>query len=240
VKALDLTGERFGNLTVIESAGHGSHGRTSWLCRCDCGKEIIVATGDLRCGHTKSCGCSRKGKLIHNLVGKRFGKLVVLAYSGAASRGRTKWECKCDCGNIKIIMADSLSGNKTVSCGCYRKYHRMNPIGVATFNLIFGRYRKDAEDRGYEFSLSEDEFKHLIFSNCAYCGKPPSNLQKNKRNTGDIIYNGIDRVDSSKGYTLDNVVACCKICNRSKRDYTVQEFKDWLKQCCIHLNLMNI
>lgn len=55
-KKLDLTGQRFGKLTVLAPADNiGS--RTAWLCRCDCGQERVVKTCRLRGGHTKSCGC---------------------------------------------------------------------------------------------------------------------------------------------------------------------------------------
>ena len=53
---VDLTGQRYGKLTVVAPAPNvGS--RTAWLCRCDCGRETVVLTHRLRCGHTKSCGC---------------------------------------------------------------------------------------------------------------------------------------------------------------------------------------
>lgn len=55
-KKLDLTGQRFGKLTVLRPAENiGS--RTAWLCRCDCGQETVVRTFHLRCGHTRTCGC---------------------------------------------------------------------------------------------------------------------------------------------------------------------------------------
>lgn len=58
-KYRNLIGEHFHRLTVIERAGsHGS--RACWLCRCECGKEVIVETGDLKSGNTKSCGCLRR------------------------------------------------------------------------------------------------------------------------------------------------------------------------------------
>lgn len=55
-KKLDLTGQRYGKLTVLANAENIGV-RTAWLCRCDCGKETIVRTDRLRNGHTKSCGC---------------------------------------------------------------------------------------------------------------------------------------------------------------------------------------
>lgn len=55
-KKVELTGQRYGRLTVLAPAENiGS--RTAWLCRCDCGRETVVKTCHLRSGHTKSCGC---------------------------------------------------------------------------------------------------------------------------------------------------------------------------------------
>ena len=55
-KKLDLTGQRYGHLTVLAPA-ENTGGRTAWLCRCDCGRETVVKTCHLRGEHTKSCGC---------------------------------------------------------------------------------------------------------------------------------------------------------------------------------------
>lgn len=59
-KMIDLTGRRFGKLTVLEQSGRSNQGRVKWRCRCDCGAEAIVSGTDLRSGQTKSCGCLRK------------------------------------------------------------------------------------------------------------------------------------------------------------------------------------
>lgn len=56
-KLIDLTGQRFGRLTVIKRAQNAKDGKTQWLCRCDCGKETIVRAAPLRRGDSKSCGC---------------------------------------------------------------------------------------------------------------------------------------------------------------------------------------
>lgn len=54
-RRLDPTGQRFGHLTVIEPA-EKLNGRTAWVCQCDCGKQCVVQTKQLRNGHTISCG----------------------------------------------------------------------------------------------------------------------------------------------------------------------------------------
>lgn len=60
-RALDLTGQRFGRLTVLERAANrltaGGETKRQWICRCDCGKQIVASTMNLRKGDTKSCGC---------------------------------------------------------------------------------------------------------------------------------------------------------------------------------------
>ena len=59
-KKLDLTGQQFGKLTVIAPA-ENMNGLTAWLCRCECGKELVVGTNRLRTGRTTHCGCQEKG-----------------------------------------------------------------------------------------------------------------------------------------------------------------------------------
>jgi hypothetical protein len=57
--AVDLTGLRFGRLTVLELAGKDARHTTLWKCRCDCGTEIVCRSTNLRSGCTSSCGCLR-------------------------------------------------------------------------------------------------------------------------------------------------------------------------------------
>lgn len=59
-RLIDLTGQRFGRLTVIKKAP--SNGKTTnarWICKCDCGNEVTVLSTVLRKGQSKSCGCFR-------------------------------------------------------------------------------------------------------------------------------------------------------------------------------------
>lgn len=59
-KAIDMTGQRVGRLTVLERAGSltaGLYTVPAWRCRCDCGNEVIVRGLSLRSGNTTSCGC---------------------------------------------------------------------------------------------------------------------------------------------------------------------------------------
>lgn len=60
-KALDMTGNRFGRLYVLERVEHSPNDTAAyWRCRCDCGQETVVRGTSLRSGVTKSCGCGRR------------------------------------------------------------------------------------------------------------------------------------------------------------------------------------
>lgn len=85
MKLIDLTGQRYGRLTVIKRDGTKGHEPT-WLCRCDCGNERVVIGADLRKGNTTSCGCYAKEvskeTAIKHIAGKNktHGKTGTLIY----------------------------------------------------------------------------------------------------------------------------------------------------------------
>ena len=58
-RLIDLTGQRFGRLVVVERAENSADGRARWLCRCDCGQSKTVLGEHLKKGRTKSCGCAK-------------------------------------------------------------------------------------------------------------------------------------------------------------------------------------
>lgn len=70
---LDITGQRFGRLKAMEF-DHQMGNRAHWRCLCDCGKETIIYLGNLRNGHTQSCGCLRKEILSELLKNNIRGK----------------------------------------------------------------------------------------------------------------------------------------------------------------------
>lgn len=61
-KVIDITGNKYGNLTVLCSAGSNKYGEKMWLCECSCGKFLSIRGSALRSGHTQSCGCLAREK----------------------------------------------------------------------------------------------------------------------------------------------------------------------------------
>ena len=61
------------------------------------------------------------GRTILDLVGKKYGRLVVIEYAYRNPRGKSMWKCKCDCGNTKVVLGTHLTSGHTTSCGCYNE-----------------------------------------------------------------------------------------------------------------------
>ncbi len=112
----DITGRRFGMLTALEPTGETRYGTAVWRCACDCGGEISVPLHQLTAGCRKSCGCLSSHR-IKDLTGRRFGRLIVLAYAGKRD-GMHRWRCLCDCGRETVVGQTPLLSGRTKSCGC--------------------------------------------------------------------------------------------------------------------------
>jgi dCMP deaminase len=87
---------------------------------------------------------------------------------------------------------------------------------------ILNTYKHSAKKRKLSFLLNRKNIIDLIHKECAYCGAKNKNVS-NTRN-GVVTYNGIDRIDSKRGYELSNVIPCCKICNFMKNNLDVSTF----------------
>lgn len=121
MKHINLTGHRFGKMTVLQQSHTDGH-RTFWVCRCDCGKQFVRSADNItsRKDRVQSCGCYRPNRV--DLTGQRFGKIVVVSEESAKGRnGEVNWLCQCDCGNKTVRTTGNLQSNKNriQSCGCF-------------------------------------------------------------------------------------------------------------------------
>lgn len=118
---IDLTGQRFGRLTVLEQ--NVSTKRTSWFCICDCGIKKSVMADALKSGNTSSCGCyqTERVRQTHgsDLTRKVFGRLTAVRLDSYSAKG-SRWLCTCSCGGSIVARIDSLTSGNTASCGCIR------------------------------------------------------------------------------------------------------------------------
>lgn len=113
----DLTDQRFGKLVCIEpTEKRGPSGGVVWRCHCDCGNDCLAVSTQLTSGYKKSCGCLGRPPL-KDWVGKRFGTLEVVAYTGKWN-GHHYWHCRClcGCGRELDVSQSALKSGHTRGC----------------------------------------------------------------------------------------------------------------------------
>ena len=103
---------------------------------------------------------------------------------------------------------DGLCGQCKDCDKTYNKEWKKTP------NAKYINYNNSAKDRGYEFNLSLEEFTSLLNQDCHYCGQEGF---------------GVDRFDNSTGYTSDNCVPCCTMCNKIKSNHDYDDLMEHIE-----------
>lgn len=174
---------------------------------------------------------------MNDLIGKRFNKLIILKRD--YGHKKMKFLCRCDCGKEKIIRKDHLLSNSTKSCGCssaesrrttLKKRNYISPLfrsdNYGAKSTLFKRYVWQIKNKIPINTITLEEFIIVATGNCDYCGKGPDKLVRNGNHRSQLLYTGVDRKDSNKGYNPDNVVTCCTSCNIIKNNLlTYEEMK---------------
>ena len=166
------------------------------------------------------------------MVGKTIGSITVLSLDEAKPiilKGHKSWEyyitVKCNrCNKVFTTTWKNFrasSKNKCKACkfckGSYMIEARTIETGLTKHERKrIAAIKAGAKNRNIEFCLTDIQVKDLLSKTCIYCGKEHAD--------------GIDRVDSLKGYTIENCVPCCQYCNRMKSDYSLEFFKNHIKQ----------
>ncbi len=161
-----------------------------------------------------------------DLTNKRFGFLTALRKSNSKT-GHTYWTCVCDCGNLTDVRADCLLYGIISSCKCQRSRNHYKG-----FNQLAGGYwsrvKKQAKDRNLEFNITIEQAWSLFEKQdkkCALTNREIS-LTRNKLNQTASL----DRIDSSKGYTLDNIQWVHKDVNKMKNNLPEDKLFFWAKK----------
>lgn len=204
---IDLTGQRFGRLIVLEKAP-SKNKKVYWKCQCDCG-NIIETRGDrLKAGRVKSCGCYAIDKVkevghknAKDMLGQKFGFLTVVERSPVIKNDHCAyWFCKCDCGNVVEVSGVNLRTGNTKSCGCLKSYGEQKINKILLENNILFKTQYTFQDLLFEENNlhSRLKFDFAIFQNKKlYCL---------------IEYQGVQHYDNSnKWYRVES--------DNKKREY---------------------
>ena len=225
-RRLDLTGERFGRLTVLRDTGKRQHRSVIWECICECGEKKEVSSNSLRQNNTKSCGCLHE----NNIIGERFGRLIVLGYSDNRGNNNEKMcKCVCDCGEEKEIRHADLVSTKTKSCGCLH-LERLKELSGEKHpfynSALSDEYR--SKHRYELYGVNSGKWRKKVFSfdnyTCQSCNQRGSTLNAHHLNGWNAFPE--QRFDTANGITL------CEDCHKEFHhfngygDNSLEEFRD--------------
>ena len=206
---INLIGQTFGQLKVIQETEERKNNSVVWLCQCNCGNIIKLSTKELRSDgiiQCKNCGSQRDHikKITENYIGVKFNKLTVVEKTDQKQKdGKILYKCICDCGQEVLANITDLKRGHKKSCGCLKRKYQ---IGDIINN------RKIISIIGTKDNLKKGNFYYEC--KCLLCGN---------------IY-------ESLAQTLDNTISCG--CQKSKGEFNIVQILNknnilYQKEYCI-------
>jgi hypothetical protein len=177
-----------------------------------------------------------------NMIGNRYGRLEVIKYLKNDNSQKAMWECWCDCGGKAVARTSDLTSGKIKSCGCFhsetcrenvKKSHLKYPrsYGFSGIGNISGWYLSSIKNRafnkGLECSVTKEYLWDLYIKQNRKCNLTGLDIEFKKKKSPQTA--SLDRIDSSKGYTENNVQWVHKDINIIKQDYSLSEFLNYCK-----------
>lgn len=171
-----MIGQKFSNLTVI-GIKKDKWDRNRYLCKCDCGNEVLANKTELISGRKKSCGCLKTNVIekYSYLVGQKINKWTVLEIT--MGKKVCCATCICECGTIKSVNIYNLLNDKSKDCGCGRKKMLRE---TRSKNLVGMRFGKLV---AIELLEESNKFNRRVYKCKCDCGNeinvPSSSLTTN-------------------------------------------------------------
>lgn len=229
-------GQKFGRWTVIDNTPIVRNTHRYVKCRCECGKEQLVASADLVHGRTKSCKhCVALNRRILIPVGTQSKNWTITGNTKMSKSQNLLYEVQCTCGNHRWMTASEFhnpgKSNMCQKCaGVLRGEKRhLEDSYEELYQTKYYKMKKQAERRHYKFSLTKEYLWNLYLQQnktCAITGDPLPNLSKAS----------LDRIDSSIGYIEGNVQWVSKQANLSKHVMSMTELYEFCRKVLDHAN----
>lgn len=165
----------------------------------------------------------KRYRYFKDIQGRKFGKWLVISYQGTIKNGSHTWLCQCDCGNMSLVIHANLHGShskKCEACGHLqaRKEYPQGEIPIPLWNA----WKRQKKDRFPLEITREFAYQKLAQQNfrCALSGT----LIWLPANPRDTVTASLDRIDSTKGYTKDNIQWLHKNVNLMKNVFDEDHF----------------
>ena len=185
------------------------------------------------------CGKFKRSNITdEELKSKKFGNLTFISFVEPGHKGITRCKWKCDCGNEKVISLWNViyqTDHSVKSCGCLRKrYNNQHPnwngCGEISGN-IWNRIKQNAQGRNIPFTITPEEIWNIFIKQNRKCALTGVDLHFNKNRCREENTNAsLDRIDSTKGYSADNVQWVHKDVNNIKWDFSEKELLEWVEK----------
>lgn len=173
----------------------------------------------------------------HNLVNFRFGKLIVLSEAERLKQKNVRWLCKCDCGKETTVRAQALKSGEIKSCGCMW-YRGVEDLSSTYFSQILN----GAKHRDLEFSITKEYLWSLFLKQDKKCALSGIDINLDKHYGKRLCTQtaSLDRIDSLKGYTEENVQWVHKDVNTMKMDLSETKFFEFISLIYKHKKLTDL
>ena len=227
----DMTGQRFGRLTVISRAENTARRLVQWNAKCDCGKECVVRGADLRSGNTKSCGCLRNSRntdrTLVQLTNRVFGRLTVLTRAPNKAKLRhSQWNVRCTCGAEKVVQGTALRSGLVKSCGCLNKEQKgdASPTWNPKLTSEDRARRRLGTPTNLSWGVLAQQIRRRDRATCLACGAP---------NSTHVHHLEPWALNRKLRYNPANLVALCKECHYQfhqlyGNDAGLEDFEEFL------------
>lgn len=168
------------------------------------------------------------------LMSKPFGHLTFVCFVEPGPKGVTRCKWKCDCGNEKICNLWHVLSNDTKSCGCLRhRKHNQSPNWNGYGDLsgnVWNRIKHNAKSRDIPFLVTPKEVWDCFVKQNRKCALSGVDLQFDSGYGKSDGNASLDRIDSAKPYTADNIQWVHKHVNNIKWDFSEKELLEWVEK----------
>ncbi|NCB97235.1 MAG: hypothetical protein EOM36_02595 [Bacteroidia bacterium] len=178
-------------------------------------------------------------------IGTVFSRLTVLEETAPklieGGGSRKCYKVRCECGKTFTTIGTSLKHKRVTECSscAYQKRPQSTKRLTQEERMFTKTIVERCKTHNIPYSITATDYITTAKKVCHYCGTPPviKGAHMTRHAETPIPVNGIDRVNNTLGYTIENIVPCCSLCNSMKSTLSSESFLAHIKQIILHLNV---
>lgn len=228
-------GQKINFLTLVYLTNDTRWNDKFGIFQCDCNRFCRYLIKDVQKWRFKHCGCIMENRR-KNISGKKFGNLIAIRCI-SRKNGHTKWLCKCSCGNFVEKYHDKLKDkysleHNLLQCTKCRPFYRVNKKLESITGSYWGRVKIGAKSRNIPIKITQDDAYNQLVEQKFKCALTGLDIAINYKSVGETTAS-LDRINSKKGYTKNNIQWVHKDINKMKMNFNESYF---IKLCKLIVN----